>query len=775
MPFPEYVPTRAVTVGGAMGLESARLLKIRMTTTASKSLVWDANGYRFERSTVQAISALGTEASMPLPCTDVDGWRDAATGALIDVSAEGSFTHQYTTLVEFLDENERSVGISPRTYGPYVVPTGDEPIDLDKTVPTSTAAGGLVLVPDSWSLRVAAAEAAAVEAAASLAAGSEVFAPLDGASRVPQVNLPAHLTPTALEGTYGAFVLSSSMGIVGDGVVDDGPAIVAAAQSMSTFGGGTILFPAGVYKFGTMLILADNVEIRGVGESTHFLTTYEPDDVNPAIEWRGNNIALRDIKLEAEHKFADEAGFDRYELVRIGGTVSAFTDGVTIQGCVFLDGGGVNAYCTKNVKILGNKYTGSHGNSFGAVNCIEDVLIDGNVAQDGNDDLIAITCDSTAAVAGGTKRFVVSNNILKRTDAKCIATSGADGGTITGNVCEDSYGPAMQIFTDAFFSLQPSNRIIISDNVVRRGGKWFGVGKMSAAAHPAPNGIHAQGNDLAITANLILDTQGRAVQVPNATRISITENIITGSLAQGINIGDTADSTIAKGSEVRVSGNILYQVAGGIVVGGVQLIHVSDNHIRSFKNGGSGSRHGIAYGNCKYGLITGNVILNDDAGNSTIIESPSTSAIDIRVWGNQEVADPAAAATGSYFTIGGRRITYGTAAPTTGAWGAGDLVINANPSAGGDPWAWICRTAGTPGTWQALAPVNLLGNTNTWTGTQTFTNVKLGNSTTHTVGFYGSSGTVKPTVSGSRAGNAALDSLLTALAAQGLIVNSSTA
>lgn len=43
------------------------------------------------------------------------------------------------------------------------------------------------------------------------------------------------------------------------------------------------------------------------------------------------------------------------------------------------------------------------------------------------------------------------------------------------------------------------------------------------------------------------------------------------------------------------------------------------------------------------------------------------------------------------------------------------------------------------------------------------------------IGFFGSTPVVKPTVSGSLGGNAALTSLVTALAALGLIVNSTTA
>lgn len=53
--------------------------------------------------------------------------------------------------------------------------------------------------------------------------------------------------------------------------------------------------------------------------------------------------------------------------------------------------------------------------------------------------------------------------------------------------------------------------------------------------------------------------------------------------------------------------------------------------------------------------------------------------------------------------------------------------------------------------------------------------VKVGLSTTQTLGFYGDVGTVKPTITGARDDGTALASLLTALAAQGLLVDSTTA
>lgn len=43
-----------------------------------------------------------------------------------------------------------------------------------------------------------------------------------------------------------------------------------------------------------------------------------------------------------------------------------------------------------------------------------------------------------------------------------------------------------------------------------------------------------------------------------------------------------------------------------------------------------------------------------------------------------------------------------TAAPTTGTWKIGDTVFNDTPTAGGT-LCWVCTTAGTPGTWKAVA------------------------------------------------------------------------
>ncbi|MEV5042690.1 hypothetical protein [Microbacterium sp. LMI1x-1-1.1] len=180
MVFPDYVTTRAVTAGGAFTLESADLLKVRLTVTASKSLVRDENGVRFERRPLTATSELGSEVSIALPVTDQAGWRDAGTGQLIDVSAPDSFTHKYTALLELIDDQGRVLAGGQVRLGPFVVPTGDlSPIDLDKTIPTSTVAGEQVAVPDLWGQLVAAAEQYAAQTAATVGPVAEKVSELD--------------------------------------------------------------------------------------------------------------------------------------------------------------------------------------------------------------------------------------------------------------------------------------------------------------------------------------------------------------------------------------------------------------------------------------------------------------------------------------------------------------------------------------------------------------------------------------------------------------------
>jgi hypothetical protein len=75
--------------------------------------------------------------------------------------------------------------------------------------------------------------------------------------------------------------------------------------------------------------------------------------------------------------------------------------------------------------------------------------------------------------------------------------------------------------------------------------------------------------------------------------------------------------------------------------------------------------------------------------------------------GNVQIAAPMLMPVGvnlqrAMGTIETTREFMGSAAPTIGTWLRGDVVMNTAPSAAGVP-GWSCVTAGTPGTWKAMA------------------------------------------------------------------------
>lgn len=168
MAFPSYVLTRTVSVGGAAILESSDPLRIRLTITASKSLINAETGYRFKNSRFVTTSEAGTDAVAVLPRTDMSGWKDARTGDIIDITAEGSYTHQYIALVEYLTADGDSAGISPDTIGPFIVPAGDGAIDLDKLIPVGSSSGESISFPAYWDELVQQAQASAAAAQAAL-------------------------------------------------------------------------------------------------------------------------------------------------------------------------------------------------------------------------------------------------------------------------------------------------------------------------------------------------------------------------------------------------------------------------------------------------------------------------------------------------------------------------------------------------------------------------------------------------------------------------------
>ena len=212
MSYPLGVVTRTITVGDSITVESGTNLTVRATLLSSRGLVWAATGERAVSSPeVRKSAAAGASVTFTPPVTDQAGWRDLATGSLIDVSAPNAHTHTYTIELKTLSGGRP---VDSRTIGPFTLPTGDgSPVDADLLIEAGTVPGLLASVPDSWSALVAqavatagSADAAAASAEAAEDARQQAEALVDSVSAVAtpspdypgtalRITYPAHLSP----------------------------------------------------------------------------------------------------------------------------------------------------------------------------------------------------------------------------------------------------------------------------------------------------------------------------------------------------------------------------------------------------------------------------------------------------------------------------------------------------------------------------------------------------------------------------------------------------
>lgn len=89
-------------------------------------------------------------------------------------------------------------------------------------------------------------------------------APLDALSRVPEVNVPSYATQASLAATYGSYLNAKSTGAVGDGVANDRAAIQSAIDAATALGIATVFLPAGTYLLGSSLTPKAGVRVLGL-------------------------------------------------------------------------------------------------------------------------------------------------------------------------------------------------------------------------------------------------------------------------------------------------------------------------------------------------------------------------------------------------------------------------------------------------------------------------------------------------------------------------------
>lgn len=310
MAYPSGVITRQVSVGGAVTIEGEENLGLVITTVASRSLVWVANGWRLESlaNTRQTLAA-GEEIVFTLPVTDQNGYLDAETRQAIIVGTDEA-SHLYTTTLEVYNGSAK---VREYIIGPYAVPQGAGVLDLDTLNPNLDPISGTLttyipgrdgtLTPEFIQLRddtvQAAADAVSArdqaevfaantvelqdEAVAALVADEDSMLTTELSARYvdAEVTTSGRLSSDSLDAAYSrASVPSPRLVLAGDSLTDYEEESTSTGSYYSVRGPWTWA----LVMLGQRLNIVKNAGIAG-NTSTQLLARYDADVIahNPAV------------------------------------------------------------------------------------------------------------------------------------------------------------------------------------------------------------------------------------------------------------------------------------------------------------------------------------------------------------------------------------------------------------------------------------------------------------------------------------------------------------
>ncbi|UDL15967.1 hypothetical protein QEH42_gp251 [Microbacterium phage Pumpernickel] len=170
--FPEGITTREIEVGPASDLINGTHYTIRVMVAPSRSLVWEGSPV-VPSLKVYTIPA-GDSGLIELPVTNQNGYSDP-NGNTIEVAPD-EHAFYYKINVYYL-RNGSVVKTKPAIKA--VLPEGSGPVDIDEMIQYSSGnAGGVITIPDTWSVILAesvASAASAEEAAEAAQAALEEY------------------------------------------------------------------------------------------------------------------------------------------------------------------------------------------------------------------------------------------------------------------------------------------------------------------------------------------------------------------------------------------------------------------------------------------------------------------------------------------------------------------------------------------------------------------------------------------------------------------------
>lgn len=313
----------------------------------------------------------------------------------------------------------------------------------------------------------------------------------------------------------------------------------------------------------------------------------------------------------------------------------------------------------------------------------------------------------------GSKSTFAFNTCRNPVDASiAINSQSCLGAVIVGNVISNDSGrllPGMITVEEG-----PSGWVI-ADNYLS-GVTGVGISCLNIAVTTVVNG--------GIIANNYVDGSGLSTTNPGAL-IGVSQYYqgvqVINNFLIGVNVGNNNNAAVL----ISALGNVLRgnhidastgtsNIAAIIVTLAHSSLDIVDNYINNvggsraitFNAGDNSSARTLIKGNQ---FVGGSVAV--DASLNTITNSPiwfENNESNAGTFYNPQSSDSlsrffnsAHALDHPNFIRAGRSV-YGDIVPTAGTWALGDTVYNIAPAASG-VFAWVCVTAGAPGTWKTIA------------------------------------------------------------------------
>ena len=501
------------------------------------------------------------------------------------------------------------------------------------------------------------------------------------------------LTKVTYSMIQGATANVLDFGADSTGVVSSTSAFIAAVASLTN--GGVVYVPAGSYLIDAIIELNNNIIVQGVGNASVILSKTVGENTGRNGLFYADNkngVGLRDLKITVFANWGIRSKFVNCNTVKIdnvffngdfqlGTDIAAFpcwiagSGDVVIQNCVFKN-------CVDSVYICRTQWdTGTDSYNVTVRDCL--------FFQDNR----GLTSLYPCGIYVYYGRDTVVNNCKFRNIKPATTGIGqigygiyeGDGDAVSVNIsnCEFLNDDGVSSAYPMTAVLTATTETLLLEGCTMKGPFLFGA---------AISGKHLQVNDC------LFNGCSTGISTYGSAGILVLTALVTSCSFIDIELNPIIFGNSASNYTYSLAeGNSFYNAGyGAIYFRFTEYGEARDNVIincNRLNSTDSFSHAGIIYFGSIAGLCDGNSVRNTDVGGQAKYGVSVASATNtVVVTSNNSFTNMR---TGSVFNVL-------IAPPTIGTWPVGQFIYNWSPSAGGTP-GWVCTTAGTPGTWKAMA------------------------------------------------------------------------